>query len=182
MHKDDIQTKRLILRSWKKEDLESFAKLNADPRVMEYYPSIKSYEESKEEYNRHIEEIKREGFGFWAVSVKGGADFIGSIGLRRVPFTEHFTPAIEIGWRLAFDQWGNGYATEGALASLEYGFKTIKCHEIVAYTSMQNMRSRAVMKRIGMQHNPKDDFDHPKLAEGHRLRRHVLYRIKARGE
>ncbi|MGL5264024.1 MAG: GNAT family N-acetyltransferase, partial [Candidatus Rhabdochlamydia sp.] len=93
--KNIIQTKRLILRSWKKKDLESFVELNRDPRVMEYYPSIKSYQESLEEYNRIREEFKKEGFGFWVVSIIGGSDFIGFVGLNRVKFTAHFTPAVE---------------------------------------------------------------------------------------
>ena len=176
--KNSIQTKRLLLRLWKKKDLESFVELNKDPRVMEYYPSIKSYEESLEEYKRIIEEFKKEGFGFWAVSIIGGADFIGFIGLNRVKFVAHFTPAIEIGWRLTPDYWGKGYATEGAIACLKYGFETLRLDEIVSFATLKNSRSIAVMKRIGMLSDPKDDFDHPKLAEDHHLRRHVLYRLK----
>lgn len=176
--KNIIQTKRLILRSWKKKDLESFVELNRDPRVMEYYPSIKSYQESLEEYNRIREEFKKEGFGFWVVSIIGGSDFIGFIGLNRVKFTAHFTPAVEIGWRLAFNHWKKGYATEGAMACLKYGFETLHLNEIVSFAAVKNTRSIAVMKRIGMHHDSRDDFDHPKLAEDHRLKRHALYRLK----
>lgn len=182
MQENTIQTKRLILRPWKKKDLKPFAKLNQDPQVMEYFPSLKSYKESQEEYHRIVEDFKKEGFGLWAVSITGGADFIGFIGLNRVKFAAHFTPAIEIGWRLIADFWGKGYATEGALACLKYGFETLHLNEIVSFTTPANKRSIAVMKRIGMSHDPKDAFDHPKLPEGHPLRRHVLYRIRIEGK
>ena len=179
MNKETIQTERLILRPWKKEDLASLQSLNQDPRVMEYFPSLKSYKESLEEYNRIKEDFKKEGFGLWAVSLIGGADFIGFIGLHRVKFTEHFTPAVEIAWRLMADYWGKGYATEGAMACLKYGFETLHLDEIVSFTTPLNKRSIAVMERIGMSRDPKDDFDHPKLPKGHPLRRHVLYRLQA---
>jgi len=182
MQENTIQTKRLILRPWKKKDLETFAELNQDLQVMEYFPSLKSYKESQEEYHRIVKDFKKEGFGLWAVSIIGGADFIGFIGLNRVKFAAHFTPAIEIGWRLIADFWGKGYATEGALACLKYGFETLHLNEIVSFTTLANKRSIAVMKRIGMSHDPKDDFDHPKLPEGHPLRRHVLYRIRIEGK
>lgn len=172
----EIQTKRLILRSWCKDDLEKFAKLNSDSRVMEHFPSVKSFEESRDEYNRILEHFSKHGWGFWAVSLKD-VDFIGFIGLRFDDFPAHFTPAVEIGWRLAFEHWGKGYATEGALASLKYGFQTLNLNEIVSFTSIPNTRSVAIMEKIGMHHDPLDDFDNSKLPEGHRLRKHVLYRL-----
>ena len=174
-----IRTNRLILRPWKEEDLESFATLNADSRVMEYFPSTLTKKESDERAHSWKPKIEARGWGLWAVSAPGVADFIGFIGLEHVDFQAHFTPAVEIGWRLAFDYWGKGYATEGALAALQYGFEKLHLQEIVSFTAVQNMRSRRVMERIGMHHDPNDDFDHPKLAEGHWLRRHVLYRLKA---
>ncbi len=177
-----IKTTRLILRPWEKEDLEPFAKLNADPRVMEYFPKVKSSQESKEEYQRIIDHFQKHGWGFWAVSIIGEAafvGFIGFIGLRYDDFPAPFTPAVEIGWRLAFDYWGKGYATEGATACLKYGFEILNLNEIVSFTSVPNIRSRRIMEKIGMHHNPKDDFDHPKLPEKHKLRRHVLYRLNA---
>lgn len=174
-----IKTQRLLLRQWGEEDLEPFAAMNADPRVMEYFPSVKSLEESREEYEAILEQFKNHDYGWWAISVIDGPDFIGVVGLKHVNFEAPFTPAVEIGWRLQFDYWGKGYATEGALASLKYGFETLKLKEVVSFTAVQNMRSRAVMERIGMHHDPKDDFDHPRLPEGHLLRRHVLYRIRA---
>jgi 3-dehydroquinate dehydratase/shikimate dehydrogenase len=177
MQKKQINTKRLILRPWCQEDLDKFVKLNSDLRVMEYFPSIKSFGESRDEYNRILEHFSKYGWGLWAVSLLNEIDFIGFIGLRFDDSPAPFTPAVEIGWRLAFDYWGKGYATEGALAALQYGFEVLNLNEIVSFTAVQNMRSRKVMEKIGMHHDPKDDFDHPKLPEGHSLRRHVLYRM-----
>jgi 3-dehydroquinate dehydratase/shikimate dehydrogenase len=173
-----IKTARLTLRPWRKEDLEPFGKLNADPRVMEYFPAVKSREESDQTAFKMQEEIDRHGWGFWAASLKQTDQFIGFIGIGHVNFTEHFTPAVEIGWRLAFEYWGKGYATEGAKASLKYGFEMLNLQEIVSFTPVQNSRSRRVMEKIGMHHHSKDDFDHPKLPENHPLRRHVLYRLQ----
>lgn len=172
-----IQTERLILRPWRKEDFEPFAKLNADPRVREFFYKILTREESDASAKQFSEHIEKEGWGLWAVSVPNVADFIGFVGLNKVPFSAHFTPAIEIGWRLSFEHWGKGYATEGALAALQYGFETLKLNEIVSFTVPTNQRSRHVMEKIGMHYDPKDDFDHPLVPEGHPLRRQVLYRI-----
>lgn len=172
-----IPTKRLILRPWKHTDFEPFAQMNADPRVMECYPSTLSRQESDAMAQKLMQEIESQGWGLWAVSIIGGADFIGYVGLKKVLFEAPFTPAVEIGWRIAYDYWNQGYATEGAKACLKYGFETLKLNEIVSFTAVQNSRSRRVMEKIGMHFNPKDDFDHPRLSEGHPLRRHVLYRI-----
>jgi 3-dehydroquinate dehydratase / shikimate dehydrogenase len=174
-----IKTKRLILRPWQEKDLKPFAALNADHRVMEYFPSLLTQKESDDRVHSWQAKIKAKGWGLWAVSISDIADFIGFIGLEYVNFEAHFTPAVEIGWRLAYPFWGKGYATEGALACLKYGFEILELEEIVSFTAVQNMRSRAVMERIGMHHDIKDDFNHPKLFEGHSLRRHVLYRLKA---
>lgn len=173
-----IKTERLILRQWRKEDLEPFAELNADPRVREFFPGLMSREECERSIKLMSDHITRCGWGFWAVSLIETNEFIGFIGLEDVYFQAHFTPAVEIGWRLAFDYWGKGYATEGAKTALAYGFETLNLDEIVSFTATQNIRSRRVMERIGMHHNPRDDFDHPKLPEGHKLRRHVLYCLK----
>ncbi|OGN55311.1 MAG: GNAT family N-acetyltransferase [Chlamydiae bacterium RIFCSPHIGHO2_12_FULL_44_59] len=172
-----VRTKRLILRPWQESDLEPFAQLNADPRVREYFPGILSREESDASVKLMSNHIEKCGWGFWAASLIETGEFIGMIGLEDVYFKAHFTPAVEIGWRLAFDYWGKGYATEGAQAALQYGFESLNLNEIVSFTTLENMRSRHVMKKIGMHHDPKDDFDHPKLPEGHPLRRHMLYRL-----
>lgn len=176
-----LKTKRLILRPWREEDFELFAKLNADPRVMECFPAPLSREESDQLAQRMQKKLEERGWGWWAVSVPEVAEFIGFIGLSPLEpanFPVPFAPAVEIGWRLAFEYWGKGYATEGALAALHYGFDTLNFPEIVAFTAVQNRRSRHVMEKIGMHRDPHDDFDNPKLAEGHPLRRHVLYRLK----
>jgi 3-dehydroquinate dehydratase/shikimate dehydrogenase len=173
-----IKTARLILRPWRQEDLEPFATLNADPKVMEYFPSVLTSEESNDSAHRISSKIETQRWGLWAVSVPGVADFIGFIGLAVPSFEAPFTPAVEIGWRLAYDHWGKGYATEGAKAVLEYAFETLKLSEVVSFTALPNKRSQHIMEKIGMHHDPKDDFDHPKLPQGHWLKRHVLYRLK----
>ncbi len=173
-----IKTERLILRSWRSEDLKPFTEMNADPRVMEYFPGILTQEESAQFAKKICTAMKQQGWGLWAVSVPGESDFIGYIGLAQVNFDADFTPAIEIGWRLAYDFWNKGYATEGAIAALKYAFETLQIDEIVSFTAVQNARSQKVMVKIGMTHYPEEDFDHPKLAEGHWLQRHVLYRLK----
>ncbi len=173
-----IQTERLVLRQWRQEDLEPFAKLNADPRVMEFFPGLKTREESDASVKLVSDHIQKYGWGFWAVSLVQTGQFIGFIGIEHVHFQSTFTPAIEIGWRLAFDHWGKGYATEGAKAALVYGFETLNLDQIVSFTAVQNMRSRRIMEKIGMHYDR--EFDHPKLPEGHPLRRHVLYCITQR--
>ena len=173
-----IKTERLILRPWKDEDFEGFAQLNADPRVMEYFPRVLTHEESDHSAKRICLAMRQQGWGLWAVSIPDIADFIGYIGLAAVNFDADFTPAVEVGWRLAYDFWNKGYATEGAQAVLKYGFKNLGLNEIISFTAMSNMRSRRVMEKIGMHHDEKSDFDHPKLPEGHVLRRHALYRIR----
>ena len=121
--------------------------------------------------------LTRVAFGHWAVEVPGRADFIGYVGLSVPQFEAHFTPCVEIGWRLARDHWGSGYASEAARAALDFGFRNLGLDQIVSFTVPGNWRSRRVMERIGMCGTPHDDFDHPALPEGHPLRRHVLYRI-----
>ena len=172
-----IKTTRLVLRPWKEADLEAFAKLNADAKVMEHFPATLTKEESDALAAKIRAKFDQKGWGLFAVSIPGAADFIGFIGLAEPSFEAHFTPAVEIGWRLAPQYWGKGYATEGALAVLKYGFEVLGLKEIVSFTAVQNKRSRAVMERIGMHRDQKDDFDHPKLPDGHRIKKHVLYRI-----
>lgn len=172
-----IRTKRLVLRAWHEDDFKLFAKMNSDPRVMEYFPATLSLQESDDLAKRLSAKLQEQGWGLWAVSVPGLSSFIGFIGLSEPSFNAHFTPAVEVGWRLAYDFWGQGYATEGALEALKYGFETLNLNQIVSFTAAQNHRSIQVMKRIGLHHDPIDDFDHPKLAEGHILGRHVLYRL-----
>jgi ribosomal-protein-alanine N-acetyltransferase len=173
----EIRTERLRLRPWLPADRKPFASLNADPRVMEYFPGPLSRVESDGFAARIETRFAERGFGLWAVEVPGVAPFAGFIGLSVPGFEAHFTPCVEIGWRLAAEHWGRGYATEGAGAVLAFGFGTLEIPEIVSFTAVGNIRSRRVMEKIGMTYRPTDDFDHPTFAVGHRLRRHALYRI-----
>ena len=170
-------TERLVLRPWVPADRVPFAALNADPEVMAYIGEPLSRQESDAMVDRIEAHFAKRGFGFWAVEVTGGAPFIGMIGLAVPRFEAHFTPCVEIGWRLARKHQGHGYATEGARAALAYGFETLGLDEIVAWTARGNLRSRALMERLGMGYDPADDFAHPMLPEGHPLQEHVLYRI-----
>lgn len=147
---------------------------------MEYFPHPLSRTESDQLANKIQARIQENGWGLWAVTAVGTAQFIGFIGLNSPAFSAHFTPAIEIGWRLAYPFWRRGYATEGASACLHYGFTQLGLTEIVSFTSSQNKRSRAVMERLGMHHNPKDNFDFPTLPQGHPLQKHVLYRLSSK--
>lgn len=174
----ELRTKRLMLRRWRPEDRAPFAAMNADPRVMEHFPSLLSREESDTRVTGIEAHFERHGFGLWAVEIVGVAPFAGFVGLSIPGFQAPFMPCVEIGWRLAFEHWGRGYATEGATAALTFGFETLNLPEIVSFTVPANVRSRRVMKKLGMTHNPMEDFDHPVLPEGHPLRRHVLYRLR----
>lgn len=174
---NNIRTDRLILRQWTPDDFAPFAKLNGDPLVREYFPSTLTREESDRQATLFSQDIEKNGYGLWAVSAPGVSDFIGFIGIKRVEMDAPFVPAVEIGWRLAHEYWGKGYATEGARAALQFGFETLELPEIVSFTPVGNRRSRAVMEKIGMIHEPSLDFDHPGVPEGNRLKRHVLYKI-----
>jgi RimJ/RimL family protein N-acetyltransferase len=155
--------------------------MNADPVVMEHFAAPLSREQSDEFADQIEARIDAEGYGLWAVERKDTARFIGFIGLLPAQFDAHFTPAVEVGWRLARDQWGNGYATEGARAAVDFGFEVVGLDEIVSFALPANTRSLAVMERIGMTHDPADDFDHPRFLDDDRMRRHVLYRIRRPG-
>ncbi len=172
-----ITTQRLILRHWRESDLAPFRALNADPQVMEYFPEMLDAEQSDALAAYVQKRIEEQGFGFWAVEVPGVTDFIGMIGVSAPRFETHFAPCIEIGWRLSAAHWGQGYATEAAQASVRFAFERLNTDEVVSFTVPANIRSRRVMERIGMKRHEHDDFDHPSIASGHALQRHVLYRI-----
>jgi RimJ/RimL family protein N-acetyltransferase len=174
---EELRTERLLLRRWRAQDRAPFAVINADPRVMEHFPALLSSEESDARIARIEAHFVQHGYGFWAVEIVGVAPFAGFIGMSIPRFEAHFTPCVEIGWRLAAEHWGRGFATEGARAALAFGFESLGLEQIVSSTVPANVRSRRVMEKLGMTHQPSDDFDHPLLPEGHRLRRHVLYRI-----
>ena len=175
--RDAIETGRLLLRRWRESDRIPFQAMNADPRVMEFFPSVLSPAESDALFGRIQAHFDRHGFGPFAVESRESSTFFGYVGVFVPEFDAHFTPAVEIGWRLAFDFWGRGYATEGARAVIQYAFNDLGLAGLVSFTVPANLRSRRVMEKIGMTHDPRDDFDHPKLPEGHPLRRHVLYRL-----
>jgi ribosomal-protein-alanine N-acetyltransferase len=173
----ELRTPRLRLRAWRDEDLPLFAALNADADVTQHLLGRLSPAQSDAFVERITEHFLREGFGFWAVEAPGVANFIGMVGIGIPGYTAPFTPCVEVGWRLARQYWGQGFATEAARAALEFGFETADLSEIVALTVPGNTRSRAVMSRLGMTRDACDDFDHPLVPAGHRLTRHVLYRL-----
>ncbi len=173
----ELRTARLLLRRWHADDREPFAALNADPRVAEHLPSVLSRPESDALASRIEAHFEAHGFGLWAVEVPGELPFGGFVGLSVPGFDAPFTPCVEIGWRLGADCWGRGYATEGARAALDFGFAVLRLDEIVSFTVPANLRSRRVMAKLGMTHDPADDFAHPALPAGHPLRPHVLYRL-----
>jgi RimJ/RimL family protein N-acetyltransferase len=173
-----LRTERLILRPWRPEDLEPFAALNADDRVTATLAGSADRATSDALARKWNGSFAEHGFGYWAVELPGNAPFIGALGLAVPGFAAHFMPAVEIGWRLAFDHWGKGYATEGARAALDFGFNQAGLEEIVAFTAKINKKSRAVMERLGMHSDPKDDFNHVRLGPDHPLYHHVLYRLR----
>ncbi|WP_316861530.1 GNAT family N-acetyltransferase [uncultured Cohaesibacter sp.] len=172
-----LETSRLLIREWKDSDLEPFADLNADPIVMEHLPGQIAKADSDAMAGRIIAHFETHGFGLYALEVKESGQFIGYTGLSVPKFEAPFMPAIEIGWRMARSAWGFGYATEAARAVLVHATGPLGLSNIVSFTVPQNTRSRAVMERIGLKHDPQGDFDHPAFEHGHRLRRHVLYRM-----
>ena len=194
-----LETDRLQLRPWCESDREPFAALNADPEVMKFYPAVLTRQESDALVDRIQSKFDERGWGLFAVELKSenqtevgrpqpGFDqieaetssgpFIGYVGLSVPRFETHFTPCVEIGWRLARSFWGSGYATEAAKRVRQFAFEQLRLPEIVSFTSVLNQPSRRVMERIGMSRDPADDFAHPTLPEGHRLRPHVLYRLQ----
>jgi RimJ/RimL family protein N-acetyltransferase len=173
-----ISTPRLFLRPWRDEDLEPFAAMNADPRVMEFFPKLLTRAETEAAIERNRRHFERNGFGVWSVEAPGMAPFVGRVGMTVFEADAPFAPCVETGWRLAFEHWGKGYATEAARAAVDFGFATLALREIVSFTVPANVRSRAVMERLGMTRDPADDFDHPDIPPGNRLRRHVLYRLR----
>jgi RimJ/RimL family protein N-acetyltransferase len=174
-----IKTERLILRPWRADDLEPMAAINADPLVVRHLPGPMTRDETAAMLARKQEHLAEHGFTSFAVEVPGVAPFIGYVGLQWPGFEAHFMPAVEVGWRLASAHWGKGYATEAARAALRFGFEDLNLDQIVSFTVPANKPSWAVMERIGMTRDARDDFDHPRMPEEHPLRRHLLYRLSA---
>lgn len=175
-----LQTERLVLRGWRAADRAPFAAINADPDVARYLGGALTREQSDALVDRIVAKFAADGFGLWCVSRRDDPDdeCIGFVGITPPGFTATFTPCVEIGWRLARSQWGAGLAPEAAAAALQHGFETVGLDEILSFTAVDNAKSRRVMEKLGMRHDPADDFDHPNLPEGHPLRRHVLYRMR----
>lgn len=171
-----IETDRLILRRWQPSDVDPFVSLNADPRVMESFPVILDRSKTEAMILEIETRMDTQGAGLWAVELKENKEFIGYIGLNVPGYTLPFSPCVEIGWRLAYGRWGNGYAQEGARASPAFGFEKLGLQEIVSFTTAGNLRSRRGMERIVMAYDPQGDFDHPQLPPNHPLLKHVLYR------
>jgi RimJ/RimL family protein N-acetyltransferase len=179
----DLRTERLLLRTWRDEDVEPFIEMGEDPQVMEFFPGLMSAQQSRETAAMFRTQMDQRGWGLWALEALDGdlaGRFLGFTGLAVPRFEAHFTPAVEVGWRLTPAAWGRGYATEAARAAMAYGFDELALDEIVSFTAVVNLRSRAVMERLGMTHDPAEDFDHPALP-GHTLERHVLYRLARPG-
>lgn len=174
---DTLTTPRLLLRPWRQSDRAPFAAINADPVVMEFFPSVLDVTQTEAMVDRIEAHFAKHSFGLWAVEIPTVTESAGFVGLCYPRFTASFTPCVEIGWRLGRKYWEQGYATEGARVALQYGFDVLGLAEILSFTSPLNQRSRRVMEKLGMKHDPSDDFDHPLVPEGHVLRRHVLYRV-----
>lgn len=174
----ELRTERLILRRWNDADRDAFAAINADPAVMEHFPALLDRGQSDDFVDRIEATFDGRGYGLWAVEIPGRAAFAGFIGLWPALFAAPFTPAVEVGWRLGVEHWGQGYAPEGAAAALDHGFAVAQLDEIVSMTTVANTKSRRVMEKLGMHRDPADDFDHPNTPGWHG-RRHVLYRLSA---
>lgn len=173
----ELHSARLLMRQWRDDDLTAFAEMCADPQVMRYFPDTLGRLESAGVIGRIRGHFAEFGFGLWALQRKDTGDFIGFTGLNTVGFDEHFTPAVEIGWRLAHDHWGLGFASEAAWTALRCGFGQLGLDEVVSFAAALNVPSEKVMQAIGMRRDLEGDFDHPALEDGHPLRRHRLYRI-----
>ena len=172
----ELDTERLRLRQWQAEDYPPFALINADPDVMAFYPACLTVAESDSLAQKIEALLKQKGWGFWAVELKNEGNFIGFVGLHEPQYELPFKPCIEIGWRLAKNYWGRGYATEAAQAALKFAFEKLRLDEVVSFTSLNNRRSEAVMQRLHMV-NTGNNFEHPSIAVGHPLREHLLYKI-----
>ena len=172
-----IETDRLVLRSWADKHRAPVAELSSDTVVMEHLLPLATREASDQWIDRQIAHDTKHGFCFWAVEAKRDGGFVGAVGLLHVRYEAHFTPAVEVGWRVSRAFWGLGYAPEAAAASIRFGFETLKLPQIVANTAPANEKSRRVMEKLGMSHDVSDDFDHPLIPENHPLCRQLLYRL-----
>lgn len=176
----ELITGRLRLRRWSENDRIPFAELNRDPKVMEFFPELLTSEESDAAFERINQHFSDYGFGMWAVEPRETSQFIGFIGLAHVRYETPFTPCVEIGWRLASEWWGKGFATEGAQAVMSFAENSLRIDEVVSQTSTVNLRSQRVMQKLDMVRDPAEDFDHPLVPSDHVVCRHVLFRRRFR--
>lgn len=173
-----LETKRLILRGWEEKDRPELARMNADPRVMEFFPSLWTHEESNAAFDKIKNSIDSRGWGLWALEEKSSGKFLGFTGLNVPNFEAPFMPAVEIGWRILPEFWNRGYATEAALKSLWFGFEVLGLEEIISFTAVGNVKSQRIMEKIGMNRCMEKDFLHPKVPDGSVLKAHVVYSKK----
>jgi RimJ/RimL family protein N-acetyltransferase len=172
-----LQTERLLLRPWRPEDRAPFAALNADPVVMRWFPSVLTREESDALVDRIEGAFAEHGWGLWAAERRDTGAFTGFIGLSIPGFDAPFLPGVEVGWRLAQEHWGRGFAPEGAAEALRFAFEVLGLAEVLSFTTVGNAKSRRVMEKLGLVHHPDEDFDHPRVPADSPIRPHVLYRI-----
>jgi RimJ/RimL family protein N-acetyltransferase len=172
-----LETPRLLLRPWRDEDRAPFAAQSGDPRVMAFFPRPLAPAESDELLARIRAHFDRHGYGWWAVEEKGGEPLLGYVGLEHCDYPVAFAPALTIGWRLGAEHWQAGFAHEAAEAALAFAFERLGVEEVVAFTVPANLQSLALMERLGMSYDARDDFQHPHMPPGHRLRHHLLYRL-----
>lgn len=172
-----IETDRLLLRPWQAEDLPTLIEINKDPRVMEHFLSTRDAAESTSNFQLMQQHFDEHGFGLNAAVIKSTQECIGFVGLAKIAAPYPMAPCVEIGWRLNYNHWDKGYATEGAKAALADGFTRLNLAEIVAFTIPLNTRSRRVMEKLGMNHDPKDNFKHPKIPADHPRCLQLLYRL-----
>lgn len=173
------RTERLLMRPFRDADVAPFARMNADPEVMRHFPAPLTPAESAAQAARLRAKFDAQGYGLWALELPGQVPFLGFTGLGHPSFQSHFTPCVEIGWRLAREHWRQGYALEAARAALHVAFVQLRLSQVVAFTAASNLPSQQLMQRLGMHRDPADDFDHPNVPDGHALQRHVLYRLHA---
>ena len=173
-----LRTRRTLLRQWQDDDVGPWQRMNADPRVRRHFPGLATAQQAQAECDRMRAGIAQRGWGMWVLEIPGRMPFAGTVGLHVTTIAAPFLPAVELGWRLPAEAWGQGYATEAAAAAARFAFERLGLDELVAYTATGNGPSRSVMQRIGMTHDAAGDFDHPGIAADHPLARHVLYRLR----